>query len=394
MRLKNLLTHPSCLLGPAIWLANSDSARFHRDLVKQAWPSRPRWQWLLLLIENWLFWYLFLFWRNLYLCLKSPISNSLQERGFSKGMQCKAIIKLGLWLGAPPADYFVFSLYRRASLADWINYVFSSEQLTWHRVHSCPLGAKSAETLNDKLAFENLLKAQGISSSHTLKHAQSAGDLEQDLLFGSKDLFIKPQKANAMRGCLSLSSSSGGWVLKGFDMQRQPVEKQGKKEIQDFLQGLVEQTPLLIQEHLQNARVISQYAESEALVTLRVITGRVRERVFPAYVCLEVENGPLSWCVYPVDLATGVPEHPADFKEQASEYRQYDQPIPEFEKLIHQATQLHGLFTDIKTLAWDFCLTEEGWTAIEGNTGWGLISPQQVSGLPLLASELASAYRA
>ncbi|MEQ9564513.1 MAG: sugar-transfer associated ATP-grasp domain-containing protein, partial [Pseudomonadales bacterium] len=67
-------------------------------------------------------------------------------------------------------------------------------------------------------------------------------------------------------------------------------------------------------------------------------------------------------------------------------------PVPDFSGALKTVNCLHQEMSDIKTIAWDLCLTEAGWTVLEGNTGWGLVRPQSLSGIPLLNSGLQGCY--
>ena len=180
--LKYLIANLSCLVGPAIFFQRTKSAELHRQLWKHAWPTKARYQWFLLLFASLVCWYLYFFWAQLNTCLKSPAYQSLKSRGISSKRQLYDLLYLGLCCGARPTDYYIFELYR-VDRARWLNYVFSQEQLTWHRVHSCRPDAVSGWLVNDKYALETALLEEGIATTTTLEVIPSESLPESNQVF-------------------------------------------------------------------------------------------------------------------------------------------------------------------------------------------------------------------
>lgn len=394
---QKLIVNLSFLVGPAAWVQDTKSAKLHRRLWAKAWPTKPRWQWYLLMLVSILCWYLCFFWMHLHRCRNNPAFNTLQSSGVGAKRQYQDLLCLGLWYGVRPSDYYRFRLYR-VQRNRWLNVVFSQEQATWHRVHSCPPDVASNEFINDKYALESMLREAGIETVNTLQLIRAGSKLSRNQVFFSQDLFIKPNSANVMRGCLLLSyqKESQTYRMSGYDMERNAVHIEGEEEILEFLDTLLEQESFLLQDLLKNASVMSGYAETSELVTLKVITGINGDKFSIAYILMEVP-GPKAceWCVYQVDIQTGllqIIDFPGKKQQPVLRSIQNESLMPEFNKLRTVLCQAHQLIPDIKTLSWDLCVTEKGLCVIEANTGWDLISPQQFSGVPLLESNLIDIY--
>jgi|GEM_PF-5164070 len=373
-----LLQHPSCLLGPKIWLSRHPSAVFHRKLALQAWPKRPRWQWYILLLANYLSWYLFLGWRSIYTALKTAPSDR-NNWDLGAVQMFVQLIYLAFWVGAPAGDFFTFGL-NRVNRYCWLDYVYSSEELSWQRLFSCPENAPSARVLNDKLQFERYLKADGVPSTDTLCVIEkNSKPLDKEFWSRTLPIYLKPRSANSMRGCMQMSRDNEKISLHGKSLDGHWVYESDQSRIVKLISTMVDRQPLLVQSVLKNSKSMSIYAGTEALVTLRLITGLQKNDVVLAYSILEIpEKDSCSWDLQVLSL---------------SGESVLLGPVPDFFGAQETVSRLHRKMTDIKTVAWDLCLTEAGWTVLEGNTGWGLVRPQSLSGVPLLNSGLQSCYK-
>lgn len=372
-----LLLHPSCLLGPKTWFSRHPNAAFHRKLVFRAWPNRPRWQWFVLFLANWLLWYLVLGWWSIYTAFKA-MPHDRNNWDLTAIQLCNRLIYLVFWIGAPAGDFFAFGL-NRVNRHYWLDYVFSSEELSWQRVFSCPEDAPSAKVLNDKLQFEQYLRAEAIPTTDTLcVLGNKSRPVDVESLLEKLPVFLKPRSANSMRGCMHMSRENDKVVLRGKSLKGHWVQENNQDKITELISELVDYQPVLVQKVLENAESMRVYAGTEELVTLRLITGLQRNEVVLAYSILEVpENDRISW-----DLQALTRSGESVLLG----------PVPDFSGALKTVGRLHQKMSDIKTIAWDLCLTEAGWTVLEGNTGWGLVRPQSLSGIPLLNSGLQSCY--
>lgn len=372
-----LLLHPSCLLGPKIWLSRHRNAVFHRKLALQAWPNRPRWQWYTLLVANWLLWYLVLGWWSIYTAFKA-IPHDRNNWDLTAVGLFTRLVYLVFWIGAPAGDFFFFGL-NRVNRHSWLDYVYSSEELSWQRVFSCSENAPSARLLNDKLQFEQYLQARDIPATETLCVIGQSYSLEDIASLSERlPVFLKPRSANSMRGCMHMRREDDKIILQGKSLQGYWVHERDQDKISALILDMAERQPILVQKVLENSQAMSMYAGTEELVTLRLVTGCRNNEVVLAYGILEVpEQNPGSWDLQVLNR---------------SGESVILGPVPDFSGALKTVSCLHQETSDIKTIAWDLCLTEAGWTVLEGNTGWGLVRPQSLSGIPLLNSGLQGCY--
>ncbi len=285
---------------------------------------------------------------------------------------------LVFWIGAPAGDFFRFGL-NRVEPYNWLDYVYSSEAISWQRVFSSREDGPSASVLNDKYQFEQWLQAQGMPATKTFFVLNSPTDIPTaEQLKKDLSLFIKPCSANAMRGCMLLSKQEGKLCLQGKNLKGVWVHEQGDEPVFEHLSGMLASHSVLVQQLLVNSDAMRNYAGREDLVTLRLITGVQDKEVILGYGILEIPNtDQRSWDLQSIT-------HSGESVLLG--------PVPGFDKAMKIVRELHLQMPDIKTIAWDLCQTEAGWIVLEGNTGWGLVTPQEVSGIPLLGSGLQHCY--
>ncbi len=384
------------MIGPILLFSRDPYLLLHRELVFKAWPTRPRWQWLLVLLGSVICWYLFSIWRQLFICARKFISVTRLQHDLTTSRQWLDLLYLGLWLGVAPRDYYRLSLHQFARNR-WPRFVFMQERQTWHRVHSCPLSATGQKLLTDKYQCEQHLRDMGIACVRTVDLIAKGNTVSETRLFKNQSRFIKPNSANAMRGCMLLKydPKSNSYTLVGKDMDGKPISESSRMDIVYQLEHILTRDSVLIQEVLSNSTAMSEFCRSKKLVTLRMISCRVNQIIELAYALLEVESDQHgSWCIYALDIDTGVILDQSIDAENclnlAKINRSYQ--VPHWTEMQNQVRDAHLLFPDIKTIAWDLCVTESGACIIEGNSGWGLITPQIVSGLPLLETKLYDSY--
>lgn len=396
MKLFRLLYRPGCMVGPKLLFSRDPYLALHRKLVFKAWPTRPRWQWALLLLASVIFWYLFSIWRKLFKCARLHMSGANQRYNLTSKRQWIDLLYLGLWLGVAPRDYYRLSLHQFARNR-WCRFVFTQEQQTWHQVHSFSLSTSSRTLLADKYECEQRLRNSGINCVQTLDRVLKGDTVSETRFFQQQSRFIKPQSANAMRGCVLLEydPASDSYSLIGKGMDSQPICESLQAGIMKQLKQILLRDSLLIQDVLSNSVAMSEFCRNEKLVTLRVISCCVNQAIELAYALLELESEKSdSWCIYPLDIDTGEIVDQPIRAESCVNLAKTNQKtkVPHWNEVQHHVIGAHQLFPCFKTIAWDLCVTEAGACIIEGNSGWGLSEPQIASGVPLLETKLFDTY--
>ncbi len=434
--LLSLVRSPGCLLGPAQFFQRSPAAALHRSMLRRSWPERPRWQWFLLLGAGWTRWWLLGAWQQLYRVLRY-VDPKVEDTGKSRRERVCALFYLALYLGVQPRDYYRLRLYRYER-ARWLNFVFSQEELAWHGAHSPP--GRGAMLLRDKQEMENRARAQGLGAVRTLASFRAGATPEPEhVLQERQSVFLKPNTAYAMRGCMTLERcSENEYRLHGFSLERKPVAAAGCAEVTAALHEAFAEKDYLAQEELRNSAEFARFCGTPGLSTVRLITARVGAR--PEFVTASLE-APLNdeemkklreeqrkkkeekekenrkkkknrreskdkekeeeeedsrrlYHINPIDAAGRLRErasgYPAD--RPVPRYCGSGEQTPRWEELLRLARAAHELAPDVKTAAWDMTVTDDGAVLLEGNSGWGIAAPQQLTGIPMLETPAATAW--
>ena len=102
------------------------------------------------------------------------------------------------------------------------------------------------------------------------------------------------------------------------------------------------------------------------------------------------------WVNFTIDTDTGLlirtDKTHSYMERKLSIAPQFDMPIPQWSEIIELAIKAHQSIGDIRTVAWDLCVTSEGATLIEGNTSWGIVSIQVETETPILRSRINDSY--
>ncbi len=389
-----LIAAPGCLLGPAQLLRRSRAAALHRALASRSWPGRPRWQWGLLLTAALVRWYLVGFWRDADRCL-TGIDRRTRHTGKTRWQRVRSLFHLGLYLGVRPMDYYRLRLYR-VERSRWLNFVFTQEQQTWHAVHSHAAGAPGAVLLRDKLGFEVRAREHGLRAVRTLASFRAGDAPGLDGLPPRRPVFLKPNSANAMRGCMTLERCEAGEErLRGRSLERERFDVSGREAVEETLAGVFERENYLVQEALRNSPEFSRFCGTEELVTVRVITLRLGERIEPLSAALEVPKDGELYMIGAIGADGRARLHPLlPLREPPPVFCTGGEKVPCWEELLDVSCRAHGLLPDVGAVAWDLTVTEEGATLLEGNSGWALMAPQGMLDAPLLETPAAEAWAA
>ncbi len=394
-----LFLRPKCLLGPAVWLSNSESARIHRRVCLSCQPSLGRTSTWLLFVSKVLLWYTFLVWVSLFKTIlisqKSPfraLDERKSKRHFSIWKKLGSWVYLGLWLGAKPQSYFSLKLYANKR-ESWLDYAFPQEQSNWHASLGFDDESMVRATLADKLATEQRLRKANIPCVITTNTLISGSLINENVVFVELDLFIKPNSYQGMRGCarLTFSDKSTDYHLSGYDLEMNRISIYGKENIASHLQILASSTDLLVQVMLFDHDQLTRYSDPRDISTLRIITCNNSGSIRVAHAMLEVaKKHDFYWDSYRVDVGTGALVITPDLDNKAQFRKGFC--IPHWDQVCQNVRAGHQVLGRITTISWDVCVSPNGPVIIEGNSGWGLAAPQAASQSPLLRGELLSVY--
>ena len=387
---------PGCLLGPAIWLSNSESSRIHRRVCRGRHSSRGSiLPWIIFIVKVAL-WYALLVWVSLVITLLIDLKRIRQDKANESYDSTLRRIGLwaylGFWLGAKPQAYFRLRLYASPP-KQWLNSAFPQEQSNWHNSLGYRNESSAKIELADKQITEERLHQNGVPCVNTVHILARGKPIDDHMMYTKQHYFIKPKSLNAMRGCarLNYQSERPDYQLTGYDLQLNPIAINGEQNINAYLQQLSSQVELLVQTMLTDHEQLSSYSDDRDISTLRIITCRFNEHIHVVHAMLEVAiKHTMHWARYDVDVATGILQLANDSSNDA-EFPS-DFTIPFWPRACKYVQDAHRSFDLIKTVSWDVCISPEGPVIIEGNSGWGLSAPQTTSQRPLLQGTLGSAY--
>jgi putative polysaccharide biosynthesis protein len=402
---------PHCLLGLKFLLPiHKAHERLHRHIIISAFPDKPRWQWILLLLLSLVYWFGYKGWRQLFTVARKYAQHLSEKTGKAWSKVIKDLFILTFYYGISPSAYFNLRLYCQPR-DTWLDFVFPQELSNWHSVLSCPPACTSRKLLGDKEQCAAQLQTAGIRSIETLAILHQGEVLNNNQLFDRRSLFIKPVSANGMRGCLALyyDYQQEQYSLKGKTINGERIQLNEKELIFDQIQQMLKSNRLLIQPMLENNKNITMLCHTEDLVTLRIVSGLYKSQAQLVYAILEIPSDKYDrWWLVNIDCESGLLTGAAWFNEMIEVepgFEKYDlenyaivvrqvegKRLPFWHEISNMVTQAHALFNDVLTIGWDLAITPDGPVIIEGNTGWGVVPLQSVSAIPLLRSRLREIY--
>ena len=391
-KLLRKIQSPGCLLGPGQFFHSQ--AIYHRALLVRSWPKQSRWQWGLLLGAGLIYWYGYGLWRALgrygYIVLYQ-----CPEIGISPSRQLMALSYLGLWLGVYPRDYYRLRLYRYP-YHHWHHFVFSQEQQTWHAVHFYNVATPGVTLLQDKLAFEQQGREQGLLIVQTTQVYRAGKTIDVDVLFKCRSIFLKPNMAHASRGCLKLiwQADSNSYRLLGKTLLGKPIDESQITAIRKHLKAALADADYLQQAVLVNSEEMARFCQCSELAIVRLTTAWLEGKAVCVYRQLELilikEKHPLR--IYPLDESGRVlmPDRRTIDEDEPLIVCGKEIALPHWQSLCMLAQNAHRLVSDVAMVAWDIAVCPQGPVLIEGNSGWGLVQPQRTNQLPLLETPIFS----
>jgi hypothetical protein len=154
---------------------------------------------------------------------------------------------------------------------------------------------------------------------------------------------------------------------------------------------------MLIQRRLSIHPALADVATADDIVTVRYISERVTgEASGVACYCATLElpaeraadTGQSNYIVLEVDEPSGrILGYRRDYLSRESavafdqiETRLGERHVPDWDKLCSGSRLAHRFFPGIHAIAWDWAITPDGPLLLEGNSGWGVATPQILKG--------------
>ncbi|MCL2906278.1 sugar-transfer associated ATP-grasp domain-containing protein [Shewanella fodinae] len=389
-RLKRLSMrrHPHGLLSWRYLLPQLASPLMqHRAYWWHSCGTRSRLLWGLWQLYLWLRWLAFSSWRASYRTVQLHGPHVKKQHNMSQWQQFWRVQALALRWCIPPAAAYRFQLYRYPERA--LEYVYDIEAGAYHRLQSEALGLtkKSLQLLQDKQRLAEKLTPLGITIVDGYPVEFRSTNKLIDTLAGDGKFFVKTRSGNQGIGAFAVTAKDGQLQGKTFAGELLP----DSKAVERAWQQLLQLDDALIQPLLTNHPALQTLTSADEAITVRVITQWYEQklRVFTAFI--EVPFQDIQRTVYsvlPITSAGAFARHPVEILDEQVAQRantlwQHAQAIgllPFWSQLIEQSMKAHQPFSDVKAIAWDWVLTPQGPTLLEGNTGWGTTMPQLITG--------------
>lgn len=366
--------------------------RLHRHFwwnSKQGWP-RPIW----LTVEGW-FWLRWVFWygwRASWRAVRRFGFEVRADQGISLTRQAWITLRLALGYCIPPRYVYFFQLYRTPGSA--LDYVYDHELSAYHTWRSAPLGLKSESLhcIQDKVALAERLKAVDVPVVTTHGVIAACSALSLDTALGDRSqAFCKMRSGKRGRGAFSVRRTDNGLVGRTFTGH----ELVTTTDTESAWSALLALDDVLIQPLLINHPDLAPMAQGGDVITVRYISqwqagvldclcatleipacrddsGRTRYEIIP----IDSETGKIQ----PLSMERGLSRQAREQSERILGNAPPSRMIPHWSVLTAASRRAHATFPDVCAIAWDWVVMSEGPTLLEGNTGWGVVTPQIIRG--------------
>jgi Sugar-transfer associated ATP-grasp len=368
--------------------------RQHRDLRLAArGPHVPRLVWSSVQWLLWLRWLVWHAWRDSWRAVRRYGPEVARRDACGLARQFAVALGLALAHTVPPLDTYAYRLYRHERKRRMWTYVFDHETDAFHAwdCESPQDWQAGAALLVDKLETGRRLEALGLPTVETLQVIPRGGSA--DFRIGPDHhprLFCKTRRGARGEGAFVVEPGRAGSAicLRDFAHPKPAIE-----DVAAFLAKRLALDDFLIQPCLPNHPDIDDLTELDLAITVRLISLRrfAAAAVTSAEVHVPVSrpDGDRDTLLLAVALDDGslapVPEaevHTGCRRALADLHgRLGGRRLPDWRAACRIALAAHEhLCPGMHRVAWDFVMTPQGPTLLEGNSGWGVYSVQVIGG--------------
>lgn len=371
--------------------AQSAAIRLHRQLW---WHSRyklPGLLWLPLELLRWAYWRL---WVTRRLVSKAVAINGadVAERfGVHIDDQVR---QLKFWANTwciDPYSAYNWQLFRPN--ANGLAIIYENQTSAFHAMQNRKTGATKADhrLLGDKIKLAEKLSALSIPMVATT--IISNGDWH-DVLSALRlqvCVFCKLRSGNQGESAFAVWQGEQGLSGQALTGKQLPDEA----ALKQAWQTLSAKGAVLIQPLLENHTALSSASEDGSVITLRVVTRNSSEGINVWFAELHIpgkfeEGNSRGFWRIAVSILKGelfsLPKHSFLKKAWQKENECYLQQLGSLEKLpfwseiCQHSIKAHRELPNVWAIAWDWVVTPSGPILLEGNSGWGLDTPQMQLG--------------
>ncbi|MDA8429936.1 MAG: hypothetical protein M0T70_11850 [Geobacteraceae bacterium] len=368
--------------------------RIHRQLWFTTRDRRiPLPLFLLIELLLWLRWVTFACWHRSWRAVQLRGPEICAREGIGKGTLLLRLLTMSLCHCISPAEIFAFGLYRSDSSHKVWEYVFSHETSAFHRWRDVRPGESAAALalIQDKSGLAALLASHGVPMAPVLAVIPRGASFNPDpWLHDTPRLFCKPRHGSASRDAFVIERRDDRdtpaifAVMNGMKMRHSSM---------DALHKALAGDDFLVQPLMGNHPLFAPLVLSEDAVTLRIITELHPDQGIRCYsATLEIphlaEDGNLCHTILPIEQLSGLicpfPERhlpaTAQARHAAVLVRLGDCAVPFWGEIKSSAMTAHRQLPELYAIAWDYVIPPSGPCMLEGNSGWGMTTPQVLHG--------------
>lgn len=327
---------------------------------------------------------------------RERLAQVADSMGIDPGLVEARLASLARRHGIPPGEALHFGLVAADGLTRWPEYVYRNEE-RWNAAAGGARGARQVLALGDKVATAERLAAAGVPTVPSLlvPPLPPGADWRRkalDWLDRWPQVHVKRRHGSRGVGAFELSEDRR-LVLRQFqhdEAEADPVA---------WMAANATGHELLVQPRLESHAALVDVADPSDVVTIRAVTR-------------DLGGGPelfCSWIEVPLPIAEGRQFYVLSRidgdgvirelavaqwwrKELLDETRESGRQsaavaaslrgrtVPGYAELVRHALLAHRQFPGLFAAAWDVAVTSEGNLFLEGNGGFGVDTPQVISG--------------
>lgn len=369
----------------------------HRRLWWQSRYKLPWLFWLPLEVLRWANWQVFQVDAKVQRAVRANSERILALTGIEPNLQRMAIHYWAKAWCIEPFLAYEWGLYRPDAKA--LGNIYPAQNSAFHTLMNRQTGASKADhrLLADKLALTEMLTVLGLPMSDIATCSQGDWQDLQTALNRQPALFCKHRSGSRGEGAFAVWRNDTG--LAGQSYERGDLIDTAA--VQKAWKTLADAGDILIQALLRNHPALAPAVATAAVITLRLVTRQIDQRMVPFWACLQVPEPPLKadedsgiW-PFPVNPQTGQVSRtdtglwPEQWLMRYEEVWQIvsAQALPFWPQILADSLKAHQAMPRLWAIAWDWVLTPDGPVLLEGNSGWGLDEVQN-QGVSLTADAL------
>ncbi len=309
--------------------------------------------------------------------------------------QRRIVLDLALRYCMLPANIYEFRVYRHPEAA--LNFVFATETKGLHRAINGRRHHPDETVIQDKAAFAKQAGRVGLPCVPTLAHLQEASRASvRDLAaLCESGVFFKSRTGHRGLGAFSLCAQERG--ITGRMLDGRPLTS--AEAAQGALDGLLRDDDVLVQPLLRNHPILARAASPGEAVVLRVTTRRCSEGadILAAFLRFPVRVNDLGKQVLVIDVVAQIdtksgrilrnPDSVLSLlpqtkllEDRAFQTIPHGTSVPFWPEIAAHSRQAQETFSGLWAIGWDWIVTSEGPSLLEGNVYWDTKRPQEVAG--------------